>query len=206
MPVDKYEHPKDTLVLDRMEHSFSRDCLPGPYAGPLKTAPVVLLFLSPGLDPGDPAHCAGEDGRNYYAKQRTGNHELPSKDEHPAAYNWLNRIIKQFGISYEQASSTVATLNIGAYKSKTFDDWAMLAALPSSRISLDWAQSVLFPQAVAGERIVVCLRSPKYWGLRLDTEIGSLYCPKCTRGAIMLRGKRRDQIAEAIKTAVQKAL
>ncbi len=172
------------------------------YRGRLRTAPVVLLFLSPGFHKDDVAHCAKEKGKRYYAEQRTGEFDLPTEKQHPSAYKWLNRIIRQFGIDYEQARSTIATLNIGAYKSKTFNDWGMLAALPSSRVSLDWAQSVLFPQAEANERIVVCLRSPKYWGLKVGSSEGSLFCPECTRGAFMLKGQMRDRITKAVKNAV----
>jgi len=43
-------------------------------------------------------------------------------------------------------------LNIGAYHSTAFADYQLLAALPSCRVSLDWAQGVLFPQAVKGDR------------------------------------------------------
>jgi hypothetical protein len=78
----------------------------------------------------------------------------------------------------------------------------MLAALPSSRVCLDWAQSVLFPQAEAGERVVVCLRSPKYWGLGNDESVGSLFCPPCTRGAFMLHGEIRDRVKNAVQEAV----
>ncbi len=194
-------------MLNRVEHGFSPACLPGPYFGRLRTAPVVLLLLSPGLDTGDKEHCAGNAGRKYYALQRTGDYDLPTEGEHSATKAWLTKIIRQFGITYEQAQSTVAVLNIGAYKSKTFDDWAMLTALPSSRASLDWAQNFLFPQAVKGERIVVCLRSADYWGLGTGEAIGkSLFRPKCTRGAIMHKGEIRDQIATTVKAAVQKAI
>jgi hypothetical protein len=205
MPEGKYEHPADLSVLERMEHSFSRDCVAGPYNGRLRTAPVVLLFLSPGLDESDPAHSASVLGCRYYAEKQTGNHDLPTETEHPSAYRWLNRIIKQFGVSYEQARSNIATLNIGAYKSKTFDDWAMLAALPSSRVCLDWAQSVLFPQAEAGERTVVCLRSPKYWGLRVGTSNGSLFCPEYVRSGDMRHGEMREAVVAAVQRAVMRS-
>jgi hypothetical protein len=199
---DAFEHPEDRKVLQRMKHNFAPDCLPAAYRGRLRTAPVVLLFLSPGLDPADAAHCSNEEGRHYYALQRTGECDLPDEKEHPSAYKWLNKIIHQFEINYDQARSTVATLNIGAYKSKSFDDWPVLAALPSSRVCLDWAQSVLFPQAEAGERVVVCLRSPNYWGLGIGEPKGLLFRPLCNRNAIMHHGEMR----ELVKAAVQKAL
>jgi hypothetical protein len=202
IPEGAFEHTADRQVLQRIKHNFAPDCLPQAYLGRLRTAPVVLLFLSPGLDPDDPAHCSDEKGRRYYARQRMGECDLPNEEEHRSAFKWLNRIIGQFGINYEQARSTVATLNIGAYKSVKFNDWPMLAALPSSRVCLDWAQSVLFPQAEAGERVVVCLRSPKYWGLGKDEGVGSLFCPPCTRAAIMRHGEMRDRVTNAVQNAV----
>jgi hypothetical protein len=159
-------------------------------------------FLSPGLDPKDAAHCASTEGRRYYLDQRTGNAILPTEQDHPSAHKWLDRIIHQFGINYEQARSKVATLNIGAYKSRDFKDWPMLAALPSSRVCLDWAQSVLFPQAEAGERIVVCLRSPRYWGLGIGEPVGSLFCLPCGRGAFMKKDEMRRRVTEAAQNAV----
>lgn len=44
-------HPADADVFRRVpRHGFDLDALPGCFMGPLRTAPVVLLFLSPGLD------------------------------------------------------------------------------------------------------------------------------------------------------------
>jgi hypothetical protein len=78
----------------------------------------------------------------------------------------------------------------------------MLASLPSSRVCLDWAQSVLFPQAEAGEKVVVCLRSSDYWGLGIGEPIGSLFRPKCIRNAIMRKDVMREQVKEAVQRAV----
>ena len=189
-------------MLQRVKHDFAPDCLPAAYRGHLRAAPVVLLFLSPGLDSEDPKHCSNEKGRRYYARQRTGGCDLPDENEHPSAYKWLDKIIRQFGITYDQARSKVATLNIGAYKSKSFKYRHMLAALPSSRVCLDWAQSVLFPQAEAGERVVVCLRSPNYWGLGIGDPIGLLFRPKCYRNAIICDKKMRERVKVAVQRAV----
>jgi hypothetical protein len=202
MPENSYVHPEDQPVLDRCAHNFELGCCAGPYAGPLRTASVVFLFLSPGLDNDDVKHCASEDGKLYYAKQRSGIYELPDEATRPPAFKWLNKIINQFGIDYEQARTTVAMLNIAAYKSKDYKDWSMLAALPSSRICLDWAQSVLFPQAERGERVVVCLRSRKYWGLGENQSTGSLFAPLHNRNAMTHRGYVRTAVTEAVQRAV----
>jgi hypothetical protein len=213
MPLDSYIHPEDQQVFDRFEtsskkHQFELKCLPGAYCGPLKDAKVVLLFLSPGLDEQDIEHAKSAKARKFYAAQRTGTASLPAAGEHDSARDWLTGVIKQFGISYEEAreSRALATLNIGAYKSKTFPDWHMLAALPSSRRTLDWAQSALFPEAEKGERIVVCLRSADYWGLGTGEPIGTLFRPTCNRNARMIHGEGRKQIEKVVQLTVREQL
>ena len=45
-------HPFDQDALTRIapdKHGFNLECLPAAFGGRLRTAPVVLLFLSPGL-------------------------------------------------------------------------------------------------------------------------------------------------------------
>ena len=42
-------HPRDKNVLSRVNNPFEHSCFAEPFRGRLKTAPVVLLFLSPGL-------------------------------------------------------------------------------------------------------------------------------------------------------------
>ncbi len=173
-------HPEDEKVFSRLhdKHNFNLDCLPGAYFGPLKTAPVVLLFLSPGYDPHDTILASNEEGQEHHAKQRTGLASLPTYKENPPHYDWWSKVLKQFGINPNLVNDKIAILNIGAYHSKTFKHHHMLSALPSSRVTLNWAQSTLFKEAEAGERIVVCLRSAKYWGLELGKcNGGLLYAP-----------------------------
>ena len=45
-------HPADVKTFERMgaeRHGFQLECLPGCFAGKLKSTPIVLLYLSPGL-------------------------------------------------------------------------------------------------------------------------------------------------------------
>src|SRR5271163_2025667 len=81
-------HPADEQVLDRVNRGFERDCLVSPYLGNLKSAPVVLLFLSPGCEEVDRTHARSEDAWSYYTKQRSGKYKLPSHKEHSTARNW----------------------------------------------------------------------------------------------------------------------
>jgi hypothetical protein len=195
-------HPCDKKVLSRVNNPFEHTCFAEPFRGRLQTAPVVLLFLSPGLHERDLS--ASTQDREYYSRQREGHCDLPTESEHRTAFDWAKRVTKQFDIDYETARPKVAVLNISPYRSKSFNDWHLLAALPSARITLDWAQNVLFSEAEEGKRIVVCLRSSAYWGLGRTTKSGkSLYAPKCNRAGIMkVLGGDRDEIVSAVKRAV----
>ncbi len=96
-----------------------------------------------------------------------------------------------------------AILNIGAYHSEKFVDRPLLAALPSSRVSIDWAQHVLFPEAIAGRRVVVCLRSAKFWGLKEGKRYGkALFAPPVTRRGHMIHGRERNAIIREVKAAL----
>jgi len=195
-PPDARKHPADTKVLDRVAHQFELECLPIAFTGPLRTAPVVLLFLSPGSADDDAEHAKAEWRQAWYGFQRTGWAPLPTHEEHAPAWDWWAKIVRQFDVEPEAVRNKLAVLNIGAYHSKSFHDWHMLTALPSSRVTMDWAQGVLFPQAERGERVVVCLRSARLWGLRKgECNGGTLYAPKHGRSGIMDKGSLRDQIS-----------
>lgn len=183
-PFEKI-HPRDKAIFDRVGkrgHRLKLECLPCPIIGNLRTAPVVLLFLSPGYTPQDLKDAKTLKGRKHYTKRRTGASAVSADD--PAA-GWLSRIIKPLELNLEEVRKKVAVLNIGAYHSKRFYDYALLAALPSSRVSLDWAQNILFPQAMRGERVVICLRSAHFWGLARGKKHGrSLFAPKTNQGGL----------------------
>ena len=204
LPGTTHEHPADKEVLSRLTHSFDLRCLITPYRGSLRDAPIVFLFLSPGLHESDLRQAPDTAAQDYYVRMRAGTFQLPSNEEHPSAWKWDERIFKQFDCNHEAVRSKIAFLNICAYKSVKFDAWHMLAALPSSRVCLDWAQGVLFPQAIAGERVVVCLRSANYWGLPTGQRLGqSLYAPQTNRGGNMLHNEIREQTIKAVHNALK---
>ena len=142
--------------------------LPAPFGGPLRTAKVVLLYLSPGLTAQDRAEADIAEVQQYFMGQRTGH--APFRTE-GGGFKWLTDRTKCFG-DWALISPHLAKLNIGGYHSKTFEDAPLLAALPSSRISIGWAQDVLFPQAERGQRVVICLRSARFWGLEQGERYG----------------------------------
>jgi hypothetical protein len=72
MPKGERIHPADKEVFQRIHpkrHGFRLECLPGNFSGPLKKAPVVLLYLSPGFSKPDLRDATDEEGQDYH----TGN-------------------------------------------------------------------------------------------------------------------------------------
>src|SRR4029078_4098134 len=97
----------------------------------------------------------------------------------------------------------VAFLNIAQYHSPgSFKDWKALRLLPSCRVTLESAHGVLFSDARRGERIVVCLRSAKQWGLHRGTKEGHMFVPETTRQAHMRHGSMREEIIVVVRKAI----
>src|SRR5271156_5504861 len=156
-PTDSM-HPADHAVLTRVQHHFDLKCFPACFGGSLRTAPVVLLFLSPGLSKKDRSDFKSKTAQDRIMRRRRG--RMPFSQQASPGQKWLKSRTKCFG-DWDRVRSKIAVLNIGAYHSKNFHDTPLLAALPSSRVSIAWAQDVLFPQAIAGDRVVICLRATR---------------------------------------------
>jgi hypothetical protein len=75
-------------------------------------------------------------------------------------------------------------------------------------VSLEWAQSFLFQQAINGARVVICLRAAHFWGLAEGRKYGrSLFAPFVTRGGHMRKKTREEKKMRAdIIRAVQAAI
>lgn len=202
-PHDKV-HPADRPVFSRVKKKcgFDLECLPACFVGRLRKAPIVLLYLSPGLNKKfDHREARTKAGRDRYDRRRRGYEPLPDP-EAPGGKWWKSRT-KHFG-NWRELRSKIAILNIGAYHSKTFNDIPLLAALPSSRVSLDWAQKVLFPQAIKGERVVVCLRAARFWGLEEGKKYGkALFAPRVTRAGYMKKSSMCGSIIRKVQKTVR---
>jgi hypothetical protein len=202
-PADRM-HPVDRKVLDRVEHGFDLECLPACFGGPLRTAKVVLLYLSPGWSQQDHDEAETTEAQAYYMRRRAGCELFRGPEA--SGFKWLISRTKCFlererQDDWKRLWPHLAVLNICAYHSKAFDDAPLLAALPSSRASIGWAQDVLFSQAEAGERVVICLRSARFWGLKEGEQYGrSLFAPPVTRGGHMIRGTMRKRIIKAVES------
>ncbi len=196
-------HPADKDVLGRInpdKHGFSTDCLPACYMGNLRSAPIVLLYLSPGFGEQDLKDAKSKAGKDYYFRRWKGDEPLPSPDG--AGHSWLKSRTKIFG-DYDFIKDKIAVLNIGAYHSKDVRSYSSLLALPSSRTSLSWAQNFLFPQAEAGKRVVICMRSAAYWGLESGKQYGkALFAPHVTRSGHMIQNSQYPKIINAAKKLI----
>jgi hypothetical protein len=190
-------HPADDEVLQSAGHrGFNLKCLPVPYYGPLKTAKVVLLYLAPGLLDQDIKDARSPRKRELMHLRLQGDVPLSGHDPHSW---WITRT-KCFGLSAKLLGSKLAVLEICPYHSKTFRDWPLLAALPSCRIAVNWAQEVLFPRARKGEKVVICMRAAKYWGLTPGRRNdGLLFSPKTTRSGHMRKAPMRAKIIGVVR-------
>jgi hypothetical protein len=157
---------------------------------------VVLLYLSPGFGEQDVLDAKTDKGKDYYAKRWKGRE--PMRATGPGA-TWMKSRTKLFG-DYEIIRKRVAVLNLGAYHSTNVSSFASLLVLPSSRVSLGWAQHVLFPDAEAGKRVVICMRSASYWGLEQGQKYkGTLFAPKVNRSGYLLKNHDNKVLIELVR-------
>ncbi len=185
--------------MNPKRHGFQLQCLPAPFSGRLRTAPVVLLYLSPGYGKADDADARSKCGKDYYSRRWKG--KEPVRDSGPGA-KWYKSRTRVFG-EYNIVRRKIAMLNIGAYHSKTMQSYACLLALPSSRQTLDWSQNHLFVEAERGKRIVICMRSPAYWGLERGKNYrGTLFAPKTTRSGFLIKDRSGMKIIQLVKKRI----
>jgi hypothetical protein len=158
---------------------------------------------APGLSEQDRAEAETMEAQAYFKGQRAGSDLFRQKG---GGFDWLISRTKCFGIDQERLLPDLAKLNICGCHSKTFEHNSLLAALPSCRVSIGWAQDVLFPQAEDGKRVVICLRSAGFWGLKEGEQYGrSLFAPPVTRGGHMKHGDMRERIIKAAKSVIGKS-
>jgi hypothetical protein len=159
------------------------------------------LYLSPGFAKSDIAEANDPEAQEYYFQKWKGRTPLRDLPGNPGT-SWVQSRTQLFG-PWDKVRSKVAILEISAYHSKNLKDYSVLAALPSSRVSLDFAQNVLFPQAEAGKRIVICMRSAAYWGLEKGKRYpGTLFAPLVNRGGHLLRNKYNSRLVEAVRSRI----
>ncbi len=66
---------------------------------------------------------------------------------------------------------------------------------------------MLFPKAMAGKKVVVCMRAAEHWGLVPGTRYDkALFAPLTVRGGYMRKTGSEDASPEAIIDAVRAAI
>ncbi len=209
-PDDAKVHPADADAFARPFignlDTFDRKCLPACFAGPLRTAPVVLLYLSPGWGQSDVDEASTKEAQARYGERRKGYQPLDGADEHAGHYRWWTQRTAVYG-DPKMVRDKIAFLNLCAYHSRSFAAHVAPAILPSSRTAINWAYDVLFPQARDGERVVVCMRAAAQWGLEPGKTYGkSLYAPKVVRSGHMRKTEEHAVIRQEIVNAVTAAI
>ena len=198
-------HPDDEAALKTNRHEFQLDALVGPWMGPVRTAPVIILMLNGGLVGNGEEAVAAQmpTARASMARTLTGDAPLPNWEGNPKGREWTTKRLAQFGLSYKAAADKVAFINLMPYRSKNgAKDIRMADRLESCRVMRSWMRDTIFKEAEAGERIVICLRSHQQWGLERGTNRGvSLFSPVCNRGGYTLLNER-EPIAKAVRQAV----
>jgi hypothetical protein len=185
---------------------LAESVLASPFQRAIEKGPVVLLYLTPGWCQEDVDEAGTPKGQARYAERRRGYQPLEGPEDHMPSWKWWSSRTKPFG-PWEKIREKVAILNISGYHSKTFTNEHVLAALPSSRATLDWAQEILFPQAEKGERTVICMRSSPYWGLGKTSRYGeALFAPSTTRSGHMLKWGEHGAIRDEVRAAAQAAI
>jgi hypothetical protein len=194
-------HPEDEAAFKRVDakkHGFRLDCLPGNFGGRLRTADVVLLYLSPGFSETDVADATDQKFIRYHFKKLRGDEPF-SNDPNRPGFKWLESRTRVFG-DFETVRHRLAVLNIGAYHSRSVADYALLTALPSSRVAVDWAQEKLFPEAEKGKRIVICMRAASHWGLEVGRRYsGTLFAPFVNRGGYLLKNRANERLMKVVR-------
>jgi hypothetical protein len=196
-------HPEDAATLAANGHSLKLNTLVGPFMGPVRTAPVVLLTLNPGSSSGTEEREAQVPSEREWMAHNLGGDAPQPFANHPGWRKWATRRLRQFGLRYEAAAPRVAVIRLIPYRSRYgAEDMRMADRLESSRVARAWARDTLFREAEAGKRVVVCLRSARAWGLEPDTRCGQLFVPKFNRAGFMHHGPVREEIGVAVRRAV----
>src|SRR5262245_10203036 len=96
-------HPDDEPALQESDHEFRLDALVGPWMGPIRTAPVVLLTLNPGFSGVEMAEAKDPAVREAMACNLGGEAPLPTFATNPGGRKWTERILSRLDLSYQTA-------------------------------------------------------------------------------------------------------
>jgi hypothetical protein len=181
-------HPDDRHVLARAipAGTFDLSLVPHPIAGPLRTAPIVVCYVNPGVnEPEDFLIAASRALRRKTLNQLQGKDTWPHRYE--AATNWIKPRLGPLWRHLDQC----ALFNAVPYHSSGFNGPQMHASfyLPSVMAARAHLHQVLVPDAIAGRRVVIVARSAWLWGVHHDATPKGVFVVRNRGGHI---GWRED--------------
>jgi hypothetical protein len=196
-------HPRDRAMLDNppndiFKPDIDKGALPGCFMGPLRNSRVVLLATN-----------AGVWNFDTTGEREKGNEPLPGIDINPETYGWWTQRAALFAParSPQELRSKIAFFSIVAYHSENFDGGKWSLKLPSSRVSVEWANDVLFEKARRKECVVVCGQAATDWKLNAGvTSEGHLFAPKVTYWNMHHKQPADDAMRTRVMAAVREAL
>ncbi len=189
-------HPSDVQQIGAP--NFAIDLLPVPWAGPLRSAKVYLLFLNPGLSDDDRAEEAKPAFKAALQANLLGDAPYPyllsEHSSHPG-YRWAR---KTFGSDItEAAADQICMLQLVPYHSKAGAVASRVAPrLPSSQAIRRFVREGLLPRVRAGRAGLIVARSSKAWEVQFEennvivyrgAESRRAFQTKASRGGALLR-------------------
>src|SRR5262249_38396980 len=84
-------HPDDAAALKGNRHTLALDALVGPFMGPVRTAPVVLLTLNGGINGVERDEANNPAVRGLMARNLGGDAPLPTFATNPGGREWTER-------------------------------------------------------------------------------------------------------------------
>lgn len=165
-------HPADNKYLKAEKHRFELRVLASPWHGPLKTAPVVLAYVNPGLSRRDFHDARIPTRRAHMVAHYSGTRPLRALSEHPTGVRWTAQRLKHMG-DYEALRQLVAIFELIPYHSRSFSS-GLAHILPSAEMARRHLREVLMPQAKAGKRFLIVARARKHWGVSWADECDTL--------------------------------
>lgn len=147
-----WTHPDDERVLGSEPHTFNLQYPPPAFVGNVTSAKVIILVANGGYDPRvTPREFEAPSSETLYLQRLT----------QPTTAKW-SEVAPYYGrVNYAAMlfSGLAAAVNLCAYRSPKISqepaNRRVIRNLPSARYNQDWLANTVFPQAEAGERLIV---------------------------------------------------
>ncbi len=214
-PADFESYVSGPRFGDAEDHRLHLSLFPVPYAGDLRSAPVVILALNPGFKHSD--YWAEFKDSEFQKRLRTNLRQLFNDTDYPfpfldpqfcwhSGFRWWERKLRDviqsiakeryrgYRGSYLRAlkflSQNLACIELIPYHSDTFRDHRLLKELPSAKHARTFVRENLVPAAIAGKRTVIVTRQKAGWEMPRQGGDLIIYGKGEPRGASLSKNSR----------------